>query len=159
MTSEPSRSSSTRNDDAGAVHERRDDERSNLYGLLMQAPAMICMLRGPNHVIELANPRFQQLLGNRDFRGKTAREATPGAEGQGFLEHLDRAYVYGETYVGRESRAMLDRRGDGTLEEGFFDFVYQPMVDREDRIQGVMVFGFEVTEQVRARQKVEELAE
>src|SRR5438445_4836390 len=147
MTSEPSRSSSTRNDDAGAVQERRDDERSNLYGLLMQAPAMICVLRGPNHVIELANPRFQQLLGNRDFRGKTARDATLGAEGRGFLEHLDRAYVYGETYVGRESRAMLDRRGDGTLEEGFFDFVYQPMVDRDDRFKCVISFGVVVNDQ------------
>src|SRR5438552_16416611 len=101
MPSEPSRARSTRNDDAGAVRERRDSELSNLYGLLMQAPASICVLRGPNHIVELANPLFQQLFGNRELRGKSVREATPEAEGQGFWEHLDRAYFDGETYVGR----------------------------------------------------------
>src|SRR5437764_936145 len=49
----------------------------------MQAPALICVLRGPEHVYELVNPMYQQLFGDRVLLGKPIREAVPELEGQG----------------------------------------------------------------------------
>jgi signal transduction histidine kinase len=39
---------------------------------------------------------------------------------------------------------------------GYFNFVYQPLREEEGGANGVMVFGYEVTDQVLARQRVEE---
>jgi len=129
--------------------------RSALYSLFMQAPALICVLRGPEHVFDLVNPLYQRLFPTRELLGKPIREALPELEGQGFFELLDRVFASGETFTGKESPARLDRTGTGTLEEGYFDFVYQPMTV-DGRIDGVTVFGLEVTDQVLARRQADE---
>ena len=132
---------------------------SNLYTLFMQAPAIICVLRGPDHVFDLVNPLYRQLFGDRELLGKPVREAIPELESQGFFELLDQVFRTGEPYIGRESRAVL-KSGDGdAAQESFFNFIYQPMYDGHKQIEGVMVFAFEVTEQVRARREMEQLAE
>lgn len=130
----------------------------SLHALIMQAPALICILRGPDHVYELVNPRYQELLGNRQVLGKPMREARPELAGQGFFEALDRVYATREPYTGRELQAMLDRKGTGALEECYFNFVYQPM-EIDGRVEGVMIFAFEVTDQVIARRQATVLAE
>src|SRR6266513_380194 len=122
----------------------------------MQAPALICVLRGPEHVYELVNPTYQQLFGDRLLRGKPIREAVPELEGQGFFELLDDVYRTGEPYIGKEVRVLLDRTGAGNLEERFCSFVYQPIAD-DGQITGITVFGFDVTEQVQARQRADEM--
>jgi PAS domain S-box-containing protein len=53
---------------------------------------------------------------------------------------------------------MLDRRRNGVLDETFFSFVYQPMLSKKRQVEGIVVFGFEVTAEVRARQRMKQLA-
>ncbi|MBW4649346.1 MAG: PAS domain S-box protein [Kastovskya adunca ATA6-11-RM4] len=133
--------------------------RAELQRVFLQAPAAIQTSRGPNHVIETSNPLYGQLVNNREIKGKTAREAFPDLEGQGFFELLDRVYATGKAYVGKEMRAVFDRNGDGELEESFWNFVYQPLFDSENQVYGLMTHAVEVTAQVRARQEVEKKAE
>jgi light-regulated signal transduction histidine kinase (bacteriophytochrome) len=125
----------------------------------MQAPAAISTSRGSNHIIETANPLYLQLIGNRDLIGKTAREAFPELEAQGFVQLLDQVYTTGEPFIGNEMRAVFDRNGDGVQEESFWNFVYQPLVDAEGKVYGIMTHAVEVTEQVRTRQEIEKKAE
>jgi PAS domain S-box-containing protein len=134
-------------------------QQKRLYSLLLQAPAFICIHRGPDHIFEFANPLYQQFTGGRDPVGKTAREVFPDLEGQGFFELLDNVFATGKTFTGTEVAAHFDRRGTGTIEEGFFNFIYQPMYDINGTVEGVITFGFEVTDQVVARRKAEALAE
>jgi len=141
------------------AHLEAEAARQRLHDLFMQAPAVICTLRGPEHVFELANPLYVQLTGRRDASGligKPIREALPELEGQGFFKLLDNVYRTGETFNGNEVPVKLDRRGDGTLDELLVNFVYQPSLSASGEIDGVMVHAIEVTEQVRARQRVEE---
>jgi signal transduction histidine kinase len=136
--------------------------RSELYSLFMEAPAFVAVLRGPDHVYDLVNPLYQRLFPHRELLGKPIREALPELEGQGIFEILDAVYSDGVPYVGREVQAILDRSGTGVLEPGFFNLVYQPMrtpSQTDGRIDSVMVFGFEVTEQVMARRQANALAE
>jgi PAS domain S-box-containing protein len=126
-------------------------ERARLNELLRQAPAIICVLRGPEHVIELANPRYLELVGNRDVLGKSVRQVLPEIEGQGVIDLLDRVYATGEPYVGTEVPVRIDRRGNGTLDEAFVDLVYQP-IREAGRVTGIIAHGVEVTEHVRARE-------
>ena len=130
--------------------------RANLYRLLMNAPAAVCVVRGREKTIELANPVFQQLVGNnREILGRPIRKTLP--EGTAVLGPLDRVFETGEPFVGKELPLLLDR--GNALEDGIFTFVYQPMIDAEGKTDGVVLFGFDITEQVQARRAVEALAE
>jgi len=134
-------------------------QRNRLYSILLQAPALICIQRGPEHVFEFANPLYCQLVGNRELIGKTAREAFPEFEGQGIFDLLDNVFNTEIPFIGTEVAAQFDRQGNGTIEAGFFNFIYQPTYDIHGNVEGIITFGFEVTDQVIARQKAEALAE
>jgi PAS domain S-box-containing protein len=134
-----------------------DIERRRLHSLFMEAPALIAVLRGPRHVYALANPLYMQSIGTqRDVLGKPIREALPELEGQGIFELLDRVYATGETHEGSAVRIELDRRGNGILEDVYFNFIYQPRRDEAGKVDGILVHAVDVTELVRARQRVEE---
>lgn len=60
----------------------------------------MAMLAGPEHVLEMANPAYMQRVGNRDVIGKSAREAFPEVEGQGFPDLLGEVDQTGEAFVG-----------------------------------------------------------
>ncbi|MBD1865701.1 MULTISPECIES: PAS domain-containing protein, partial [Trichocoleus] len=141
-----------------AARAEAEVQRNRLHSLLLQAPAFICISRGPDHVFEFANPRYYQLVGNRELIGRTNREAFPELAGQGFFELLDQVLATGQPFFGNEIAAQLDRQGNGSIEEGFFNFVYQPMFDINGAVEGVITFGFEVTDQVVARRQAEALA-
>ncbi len=126
---------------------------------LMQAPIAICVLHGPKHIFEFANPLYFQLVGNRDLPGKSIREALPEFEGQGLFEQLDRIFTTGEPFIGTEMRIMIDRYRNGVLEEGFFNVVCQPLYSATGEVEGIQTYSVEVTEQVRTRQRTEELAQ
>ena len=133
-------------------------ERERLYEVFMQAPAAITVLEGPQHVFTVANPLYQQLVGDRPILGKTVREALPELEGQGFFELIDQVYESGEAYSAAELLVRLDRDGDGIPEELYVDFVYQPMRAPDGRSFGIMVHAVETTERVVARRQIESLA-
>lgn len=135
-------------------------EQQRLHSLFMEAPAVIAVLRGPEHVYELANPLYMEAIGKgRDVLGKPAREALPELEGQGFFEHLDQVYASGESFGGREAVVKLDRTGDGTLKDVYFNFIYQPSRDETGKVDGILIHAVDVTELVRERQRAEESEE
>ncbi|HYI00310.1 PAS domain-containing protein, partial [Hyalangium sp.] len=133
-------------------------QRARLEELVMRAPAVMSVTRGPEHRYVLCNPRYRHLLGGRDVTGLTAREAQPEMEGQGIFEIMDRVFATGEPFVGKELPVSLGGRGGAVpTAENYFDFVYQPLRDSEGRVEGIASFAFEVTDQVLARRTVEEL--
>jgi signal transduction histidine kinase len=131
---------------------------AQLREIFRKAPALIAILRGPDHVYETANPLYLRLIGGRDILGKPLREARPELVGQGIEELMDRVYRTGEPYAATERRILLDRRDDGVLDEAFVNFVYQPLLEADGSVSGILVHAVEVTDQVRARQQVEEQA-
>ena len=130
-------------------------QRKQLVEILRQAPAAIAILRGPEHVFEHANPTYLDLVGRRDVLGKPIREALPELAGQGIYELLDEVYATGRPHVAKALRLMVVRRDGSPPSECFFDFVYQPMRDTTQRIDGIAVVAFEVSELVRARREAE----
>ncbi|MFC5511273.1 PAS domain-containing protein [Massilia jejuensis] len=130
-----------------------DLERLN--ALFQQAPSFMAVLRGPEHVYELVNDAIVELMGQRQYLGRTVREAVPELAGQGFHDLLDRVYASGEAFVAHAMPAQLRRHG-GQLEERFLDFIYQPILGDGHEVSGVFVEGTDVTDQVRALAEVEE---
>ncbi len=138
--------------------ERLEDTR--LQRLIEHAPAIVCTLNGPRHVFALVNPVCQQLVGrDRHLVGLSVQEALPETVAQGFVQLLDQVYATGEPFVGREVRLQLDEGAKGPGEEHFLHFVFQPRRDARGQVEGIDAFGFEVTDQVRARQRAEALSE
>jgi PAS domain S-box-containing protein len=135
--------------------ERRNvAERQLLQQMFEQAPGIMVMLRASDHVFELANDAYLQLVGHRELIGKTVREALPDLEGQGFFELLDDVHRTGEPFVGRGVPVRVQREPGGLLEERFVDFIYQPIKNADGQVTGIFVEGYDVTE---ARQSVEAL--
>ena len=134
-----------------AMEKRHADRMATIFA---QAPVAIAITRGPNHIFELANAPYQELVGNRPIIGRSVRESLPELEGQTVLELLDNVYRTAEPYIGRSLGVML-RRSPGAAEERFFDFVYQPMLKTDGSIEGIAVVAFEVTDLTRARQTAE----
>jgi signal transduction histidine kinase/PAS domain-containing protein len=139
------------------AHGEAEAERARLHALLMQAPACVALLRGPQHVYTLSNPPHDVLMGKRSLLGKPVREALPEAEAQGLTEILDRVYTTGEAFSAPELPLKL-RQADGSELELLINFTFQPTRDARGVIDGVACFGFDITASVRARKEAEALA-
>jgi PAS domain S-box-containing protein len=132
------------------------EEHERLRELFQQAPGFMAVVRGPDHVFEITNASYQELVGFRDLIGKPVREALPEVEGQGFFELLDRSYRTGEPYVAQSLPLVVQRRAGGAHEQRFVDFVYQPIRDGDGIVTGIFIEGNDVTEQVRSVKAVRE---
>ncbi|WP_404288701.1 PAS domain S-box protein [Microvirga sp. RSM25] len=132
-------------------------EQDRLRELFKQAPGFMAMLSGRDHVFELANDAYLQLVGHRrDIMGKPVREVLPEVAGQGFFELLDKVYTTGEPFVGRNLRVGLQRKPGSRVEDRFVDLVYQPITDSEGKVTGIFAEGYDVTERVQAEESLRE---
>ena len=87
---------------------RREAElqKQHLHSLFMQAPdADRRSCRGPDHVVELANPLTCQVWGRTEEKmlGKPLVQAAPALDAQPFMALLDGVLRTGVTYVGKET--------------------------------------------------------
>lgn len=136
-------------------------EREYLLSLFDQAPSFMAVLRGPQHVFDLANKAYFEIVGRSRGKliGRTVADALPEIVGQGFVELLDRVYTTGEPFVARAARAVLNRGPGGSGELRHLDFIYQPLSNEAGETIGILVLGHDVTEQHVAQTELRQLAE
>ena len=132
-------------------------ERSRLFEAFQRVPSFVSVVTGQEHVVEYANEAYYTLVGRRNLVGRPVWEAIPDARGQGFETLLDQVRDTGVPVSGREMPLRLVRSPGGEPEERFVDFVYQALSDADGRKWGVMGYGADVTDHVRARREVERL--
>ena len=125
-------------------------ERDRLADVFKRSPSFIAVVSGPEHVFELVNDRYYQLVGHRDLLRRPVREALPELAGQPFFDWLDGVYTTGEPFVGNDVRIMLQRAPGEPLEEHFLDFIYLPTRAADGTITGVFVHGIDWTERKKA---------
>jgi PAS domain S-box-containing protein len=147
-------------DEAGVLGRARiaQDSLRDLQQVFEQAPGFMCVVRGPDHVFELANAAYRRLVGDRPLIGRMVRAAVPEVAGQGFYELLDRVLAERRPHVGRATRVELEQR-PGLREERFLDFIYQPLLDDRGRGVGIFVQGNDVTAHHRAASDLRRLAQ
>ncbi|MBB4125575.1 signal transduction histidine kinase/CheY-like chemotaxis protein [Xanthomonas translucens] len=120
-------------------------ERARLAQLFDQAPGLMLMLSGPEHVIELANPAFVRLSGGRALLGLPIRDVLQELAQQDFIDILDNAYRSGTAFVANAAKIRL--RHAGQASERILDFVCQPVTGSDGEVSGIFVEGHDVTEQ------------
>lgn len=136
------------------------DAASDYFQMIFeQAPGFMATLTGPNHIFQIANEAYTQLVGRRGLIGKPVREALPEIEGQGFFELLDQVYETGQPVSFTGAEIMLQREEHGVPERTFVDFVYQPISDPEGKTIGIFVQGHDVTAQKVAEISLREAEE
>ncbi|MFZ0601794.1 MAG: PAS domain-containing protein [Roseiarcus sp.] len=130
-------------------------ERERQRLMLQQMPGFAALLSGPEHRYIYVNDVYREIAGDRDFIGRTVREAFPDIAEQGFYELLDRVYATGEAFAARAMPVSFDRP-DG---ERFLDFLYQPVRDDLGQVTGIFVGGYDITERRRAETELQKTAE
>jgi PAS domain S-box-containing protein len=123
---------------------------------IMQAPVAMCVFRGKNHIVEIANAQMIQLWGTEYEKviNKPIFEALPEAQNQDLEILLDNVYQTGEKFVANELPILLPR--NGKVETTYINFVYEALKETDGTISGVVAIAIEVTPQILARSKVEE---
>src|SRR3984957_18491309 len=125
--------------------QRLSAERERFVQLFDQAPTFLAVLRGPDHVIELANPEYLRLVGHRAVVGRKVVDALPDAVEQGYLTILDEVYRTGKPFSANSFRYAVQVSPEGPVDERYVDFVYQPITDRDGSISGILVQGVDVS--------------
>ena len=137
------------------VRRVEDLLNKRLANVFRNAPVGVALLRGPEHVYEFTNSVYQNMVGQREVLGRTIRDALPELEGQGIHELLDQVYETGKAYNGHAHPVKLINAGSGRLEQRYFEFVYQPLVDGAQHESGIAVVAVDVSELVAARKAAE----
>lgn len=135
-----------------------ETEKRKLVDVFERAPAFIAILHGQMHIFDMINSSYYQLVGHREIIGKSVREAIPEVEDQGYIALLDDVLATGQPFIGKEMKVGLQRVPGGVVEERYVDFAFEPLRDLYDNRIGIVAHGYDVTEQVVARKKAEQLA-
>jgi PAS domain S-box-containing protein len=129
----------------------------NLRNTILKAPVAMCIFKGRRHIVEIANDRMIELWGTtaEQVMYKPIFEGLPEAKDQGFEQLLDTVFDSGEAYAAQGIPIKLPR--GGKTETVYVNFVYEAFRESDGSISGVIAVATDVTEQVLARQKIEEV--
>jgi PAS domain S-box-containing protein len=131
----------------------------NLRNMILQAPIAMAILKGPSFVVEIANSRMFDLWGRspEELMHKSIFEGLPEVREQGYEELLTGVYTTGKTFSALGIPVTLPRK-EG-IETVYINLLYEAFREADSSISGIMVVASDVTEQVQARQKIEEVVE
>lgn len=123
-----------------------DIETRNLINLFSQTPEIFCLLSGPNHKFTFVNEAHIKVLGF-DATGAEVSQAQPeSVEVHGILNNV---YQTGVTAHLRKIPVTVGKN------LRYFDLTYVARKNEAGEINGIMILGSEVTENVLAELKVQ----
>lgn len=138
------------------INKVRDNSRRQLQNLFMQAPVAICILRGEDFVVEMANENILKMWDKpaSAVLNRPLLEGLPEAGIQGYGKILENVFATGERYVDEE--AYFYSITDGVREEIYVRFIYEPLREEDGTLSSIMVLAHDITLQVTARKQIEE---
>jgi len=124
--------------------------------IFQQAPGIVLICHGPDHVIEFTNDAANRFLGGRELPGRSGRQLALDLGGPPFLELLDKAYRSGERTEGFALSVWPPRRSELLIGRVHLDISVVPIIDFVGAVTGTFVSAFDVTERVRAQRILRE---
>lgn len=143
--------------DLNRAKQKVEESERNLRNIILQAPMATCIYRGENAVIEVANNAMFDFWGvsSEDVLGKPLFEAMPDVSKQGYREILAEVRRTGTPYIANEMIATLKRKGVPT--DVYINFSLDPIRETDGSITAVLAVAIDVTAQVVARRKIEDV--
>lgn len=134
-----------------------ENSKSVLSSMIIQSPIAMAIFRGPDHIVEVANTKVLELWGKSEEESlnRPIFDVLPEAGKQGLKQLMYHVYSTGERFVANELPVALYRKGK--VETVYVNFVYEPIINNNPSDVGVLSVAVDVTEQVNARKKVEEI--
>lgn len=138
------------------ISQVRQETEQRFRSMLMQAPFSIAVLRGEGLLVEMANDSYLELVGKKreSFIGKPLWEGLPETRTAELNSLLLGVLKTGESFTGYEFEVNVQRNGKPGLI--YVNFIYSPLRDFYNQVDGVLVVATEVTTHVLARKKLEE---
>jgi PAS domain S-box-containing protein len=137
------------------LRKKAQGDRAIIHNFFQQAPAMLAILKGPDHVFEFVNQSFQELIGSRNSINLSVREVIPESTGRVYYEILDSVYKTGNPFVGKEMSLSVTR--GNSVESIYINIFCQVLKNSSGETDGIIVFCYDVSEQVLARTKLQDL--
>ena len=135
-------------------NDRLMENEDRIRGMFEESPVGMCILRGPEHIIEIANKSILKIWGRKekDVLGKPHKIARPELTGQPVYQWLEEVYKTGITRINNEFRVML--YNEDSLREAYVNSIYQPIKSAGGDVNGVLVILDEITDMIKARHEV-----
>ncbi len=132
-----------------------EQSRQTLYNMVAQAPVGICIIKVDNLIVEVVNDSYLEVVGRTrsQIEGRSIWDSVPEAA-ESYRPVLDSVIESGKTFYAKEHEILLVR--NGKEEKVFIDFVYDPIVNFDQKVSSIMVIAIEVTDKVAARKAIEE---
>ncbi|WP_294290849.1 ATP-binding protein [uncultured Chryseobacterium sp.] len=123
--------------------------------IIEQAPVGIAMLKGPDLLIEIANPAILKTWGRTESEviDQPHELIRPELRGQPVNGWLREVYETGIPKINNEFVVKLHHHGG--LREAIVNSIYQPIFSGNGEISGVLIILEEITQQVLERRKNE----
>ncbi len=138
------------------LNELIKKQREELYSILMNAPAMIAIFRGPELRLQFSNKVIASFVGPDPTMGLSTEELRAKLKVVADRSITREVYQTGKPYKAKAVHIHFDRAGAGVMEDIWLDMIIEPVYDDNGKIDGVAFFGFDVTEMVRANSEVKE---
>src|SRR4051794_13854590 len=136
------------------------NELEKIHHLFMEAPVAICMVKGPDYIVELANDGMLQFLGRTSAMvNKPLIDSLPEARLQGLIPILDNVRKTGESFYISSFPAVI--LINSIREQRYFNLIFKPYYEDQTNTQVSHIFcvASNVTEEVLARKKAEQVTE
>lgn len=91
----------------------------------------------------------------KDVMNRPLFDAIPEAKSQGYEELLAGVLQTGERFSASELPVTLPRAG--VVQTVYINFTYEPIREADGTISGIMAMAADLTDQVMARRKIEEV--
>lgn len=118
--------------------------------MVKEAPIAICVLNGPDLIIESANALILNLWGKTASVINTPLAmAMPELKDQGFVNLLKNVFSTGIAYKGSQVRATLD--AEGQTKDRYVNIIYQPIKNSAGITTSIMAVITDITEHVLAK--------
>jgi len=138
------------------IQKQIEESQLQLLALFEQSPVAIAIISKDDLRYVMANPYYKELVGrsNSEIVGKPLLEAIPEIAGQGFDLLLRNVIETGIPFISKEQPVQILR--GNRIQTIYVDLNYQPQKDINGRITDVLIVAMDITQQVLARQKIEE---
>ncbi len=138
--------------------EKELEAKKNLQNIFVNVPAATAVYEGPDQKYILANKAYEKLTNRKaaDLLGKNFRDIFPELKDTGTYELYDHVFKTGEPFIASEYAAMVDIKNDDIRRQGYFNFSMEPLKNDVGEIYAVVSMGYDITEQVEARKKIQE---
>lgn len=138
------------------VLNRKKIEESELFSrdVIHNSPIAKIVYTGNEMAITIVNENMLKLLGrDNSILGQTFTEAIPELAGSSLEKKMQNVLATGETFTQAEEKIELVRFGKPYT--GYYSYTYKALRKVSGEIYGMMATATEITDQVVARQEIE----